>query len=130
MIPRQEIDRVGRLIRGSHATPAEAGMAPYMPPPPSAAQMYMPQQGPQQGPMVNPGNPGFSAVEKYGDPIDAPKSAFNMPADTPSCLSVAEHIASCPICSKFYNNDKTIYIIAIVVLALVCILLLKRVLDV
>ena len=29
---------------------------------------------------------------------------YNMPSDSPSCLSVAEHIANCPICSKFYNS--------------------------
>lgn len=55
---------------------------------------------------------------------------FNMPANTPSCLDVAEHIANCPICSRFYNNDKTIYIIAIIVLSVLCILLLKKVLEV
>lgn len=46
-----------------------------------------------------------------------------------SCLDVANHIKSCPLCSKFYNTDKTIYIIAIVVLSLVCLLLLKKVLN-
>ena len=55
---------------------------------------------------------------------------FNMPPGTPSCLDVAEHIANCPICSKFYNTDKTIYIIAIVILSIICILLLKKVLNV
>lgn len=55
---------------------------------------------------------------------------FNMPSGTPSCLDVAEHIANCPICSKFYNTDKTIYIIAIVILSIICILLLKKVLNV
>ena len=55
---------------------------------------------------------------------------FNMPPGTPTCLDVAEHIANCPICSKFYNTDKTIYIIAIIALAIICILLLKKVLDV
>ena len=53
-----------------------------------------------------------------------------MPDGTPSCLDVAEHIANCPICSKFYSTDKTIYIIAIVILSIICILLLKKVLDI
>lgn len=47
-----------------------------------------------------------------------------------TCLDIAEHVHCCPICSKFYNNDRSIYIIAIVVLVVICILLLKRVLDV
>ena len=55
---------------------------------------------------------------------------FNMPVGSPSCLDVAEHVSKCPICSKFYNTDKTIYIIAIITLAIICILLLKKVLDV
>jgi hypothetical protein len=54
---------------------------------------------------------------------------YKMAADSPSCITVAEHIANCPICSKFYNNDKTPYIIAIIILLLVCILLIKKVLD-
>ena len=58
------------------------------------------------------------------------KEHFNMPFGSPSCLDVAEHISKCPICSKFYNTDKTIYIIAIITLAIICILLLKKVLDV
>ena len=58
------------------------------------------------------------------------KEPFNMPFGSPSCLDVAEHISKCPICSKFYNTDKTIYIIAIITLAIICILLLKKVLDV
>lgn len=46
------------------------------------------------------------------------------------CIDVAEHINSCPICSKFYNVDKTPYILAIVILSIVCIILLKRVLSI
>lgn len=58
-----------------------------------------------------------------------PKTTI-MPPGSPSCLEVADHIANCPICSKFYNNDKTIYMIVIAVLSVICILLLKRILDV
>jgi hypothetical protein len=46
-----------------------------------------------------------------------------------NCLEVADHIANCPICSKLYNNDKTMYIIAIVILSIIVILLLKKVLE-
>jgi hypothetical protein len=47
-----------------------------------------------------------------------------------NCIDIAKHIQECPICSKFYHNDRTVYIIAIVVLSIVCLLLLKRVLNV
>jgi hypothetical protein len=47
-----------------------------------------------------------------------------------NCIDVANHIQSCPICSKFYNNDKTLYILAIIILSIVCLLLLKKVLNI
>jgi len=47
-----------------------------------------------------------------------------------NCIDIAKHVQDCPICSRFYHNDKTVYIIAIVVLSIVCLLLLKRVLNV
>lgn len=49
--------------------------------------------------------------------------------DTPSCLDIHDHIQQCPICSRFYKNDNTVYIIAIVILSIICILLLKKVLN-
>ncbi len=118
MLPPAEVGRIGRFIRNGYSTPVEAGMFPYNQAP----------VGPPRGPV-----PMGHAAENYGTPIgqDQEKSftTFNMPKDSPSCLSFAEHHANCPICSKFYNNDKTIYLIAIIVLSVVCILLLKRVLD-
>jgi hypothetical protein len=51
-------------------------------------------------------------------------------SDNLNCRDIARHIASCEICSKIYNNDKTFYIIPMFVLIIICILLLKRILDV
>lgn len=77
---------------------------------------------------------------QYGtmDPnIQAPGGEMRGPPPPPdhqipfiNCVDIAKHVQDCPICSKFYKNDNTVYIIAIVVLAIVCLLLLKRVLDV
>jgi hypothetical protein len=68
---------------------------------------------------------------QHPTPVHEVKSitTFDMPSNTPTCLDIAEHIANCPICSKFYNNDKTLYIVAIVVLSIICVILLKKVLD-
>ena len=49
--------------------------------------------------------------------------------ETPSCLDIHSHVSHCPICSKFFKNDNTVYIIAIVVLSIICILLLKKLLN-
>ena len=48
---------------------------------------------------------------------------------SPTCLEIVDHVSSCPICSRFYKNDNIVYIIAIVMLSIICILLLKRVLN-
>lgn len=74
------------------------------------------------------GGPGSSfnnpiSVEHYADPAPAPAQA------SLNCPQVFDHIHNCPICSKFYNSDRTIYIVTIVLLSLVCIILLKRVLE-
>lgn len=47
-----------------------------------------------------------------------------------SCIEIAKHIKSCPICSKFYDTDKSLYIIVIIILLMFCILLLKKILFV
>ena len=46
-----------------------------------------------------------------------------------TCVEIAKHIKECPICSKFYDTDKSIYIIVIIVLSICCIVLLKKLLE-
>lgn len=46
------------------------------------------------------------------------------------CIDIANHIGACPICSKFYRNDKSIYVIVIIVLIIICLLLMKKILNV
>lgn len=117
MIPNSEIERMARHVRNGHVLHPDSGMIPY-----KESEMM------QQRPLYHPNT---QMMNSYGTPI-APEvvETKNGLSASPTCLEVADHIANCPICSKFYNNDKTIYIIAIVLLAIVCILLLKRVLDV
>jgi hypothetical protein len=45
------------------------------------------------------------------------------------CIDIARHIKHCPICSKFYDNDRSIYIIIIIILVIICIILLKKLLE-
>jgi hypothetical protein len=100
----EETNKYTKFIRGGHAPPPESGMIPLIP------------------------RPGIGMEDVQHSEHDI--KLINMPENTPSCLDVCAHIMNCPICSKFYNNDKTAYMIAIAVLAIVCILLLKKVLDV
>jgi len=112
-LPPGQEGKYAKFIRQGHPTPNEAGMS---------ARSLRPMEI---------GAPQEVSAEAYEEPPSPAEDIkrYAMPEGTPSCLDVAEHIANCPICSKFYNDDKTIYIIAIIVLAVICVLLLKRVLD-
>ena len=46
-----------------------------------------------------------------------------------SCMTVSNHIKDCPICSKFYNCDNSMYIVCIVLLIMVCVILLKKIIE-
>ena len=74
-------------------------------------------------------NPGFQQPQQQF--FQPPKQEMNIrpSSNSPTCLEVHDHVQTCPICCRFFKNDNTMYIIAIVILAIVCILLLKRVLD-
>ena len=63
------------------------------------------------------------SYEKY-EPIEPTKHIYN---NRLTCLEIAEHIANCPICSKFYNTDKTIHNIIIVILSIICLALLYKI---
>jgi hypothetical protein len=95
-----------KYIRNSHTMMSQSGMN---------RMMDMEQQPPQPLPPSPPPQPF------------RPQPEVHM---TYNCIDIARHIQDCPICSRFYNNDKTVYIIIIIVLSLMCLLLLKKVLNV
>lgn len=47
-----------------------------------------------------------------------------------NCLDVCNHIKDCPLCSKFYHCDNTLYIIVIIALLILTIILTKKVLNI
>ena len=108
-----EIDREQQLqkhIRPSYRMNTQSGMQPNNPP-------YF-QQEFQQPPPPPP--------QHMTQQIEQPPSRYtNM-----NCLDICSHIKECPICSRFYNNDKTVYIIVIIALVIICILLLKKVINI
>lgn len=98
-------EKFRKFIRpGMGHPPPESGMGPY-------------GGGPHQQQFFAP------------PPQQLQEAPMRPPVGSPTCLEIADHVGSCPICSRFYKNDNTVYIIAIVILAIICILLLKRVLN-
>jgi hypothetical protein len=83
--------------------------------------------GPKAYSAKRPGNNSYSElVEGYNDRYN---DGHNYGHRGLNCIDVANHIKSCPICSKFYENDKSIYIIVIIILVIICIILARKVLE-
>jgi hypothetical protein len=78
----------------------------------------------QDGTAINP-YPFRNAeiMEGYEAPSSQPQVLGN-------CRDIAEHVKNCQVCGKLYNTDKTIYIIAIVLLLVICAILLRKILNV
>jgi hypothetical protein len=88
-------------------------------------------------------NGGMSEYEKvYNQPpriepqyvqephyVQEPQYVRQYTADPVSCLAVSEHAHNCPVCCRLYNTDKSLYMIIIAILVIICIILLKRVLE-
>ena len=108
LTPEQEA-KFRKAIREDHYPPVQSGMGRH------------PQPHPQP-----------SQPEHYTQPIyePVPTKPIEHFHGQPSCIEVAYHVRECPICSQFYKNDKTPYLIAIAILIIICILMLKKVLNV
>ena len=113
VLPVGEEHKFQKFIRTGHSTPMEAGMQ----------QSFEPQ-------ILESSNNNMSIPHIKQPTENFSGKTYNMPENSPSCIEFYDHATNCPICSKYYNNDKTVYIIAIIVLAVIVMLLLKRVLDV
>jgi hypothetical protein len=104
-LPSSEIDKYSKMIRNSHMTPPEAGMGSY-------TYTQVPQM--QSSYTHTP--------QEYRNEL--------FPTQTISCLDVASHVQACPVCSQLYKKDNIPYIVAIIILVILCIILIKKVLDV
>ena len=117
-----------------YSIPVE-GFDTVMPPPgstqmPSSAQN---QQLPLNGRRFSKDFKKIQKTQKKMDKQGSPwQNKWNSVQSQNECVGIANHIHSCPICSKMYknNNNQVIYIIIIVVLLIVCLILLQKVLIV
>jgi hypothetical protein len=150
MIPNDVAEKYQKVIRNSHMPSAESGMFYHQnPQEPQQQQLEVQRHIPSQ--YNNSQQSHHMNYEKYQPSYDSQIRTYSqIPQSKPylqyndqimespirenfsssvSCLDFAGHVKGCPICSKFYNTDKTAYIIAIVILSIVCLLLLRKVLN-
>ena len=123
MIPPNDVGKYTKFIRNNnYNAPNESGMqsAPIQYSEPSGP--YTPFNNfPQELQQPPPSSGGLAPnSQMFYEPYEAKNS----------CVDMAQHAANCPVCSRLYTNDKTWYILTIIILCIICILLLKKVIDV
>jgi hypothetical protein len=99
---------------------------PNMGPPHSQSGMNIYQHREQSEHQFEPRSdqPFFQPPQKFQQ-----EPTYKQVSDSPNCLQIHDHVQNCPICSKFFKHNNVVYIITITVLSIICILLLKRVLN-
>lgn len=83
--------------------------------------------GPKAYPQKKIGNNSYNSLENFSHSHNS-RHNFHT-GDNLNCIDVSNHIKHCPICSKFYENDKSMYVVAIIILIIVCIILIRKVLE-
>ena len=71
--------------------------------------------------LTNINNPQKKPDFRY-DPDPSKYVALN-------CIDVANHMFYCPICSSYYKCHTNIYLIIIFTLIVICVLLLRKIID-
>ena len=103
---------------------------------PYQQQPYQQQPYQQQPYIKTPYNKPFNhygyenQVYQNNDYYEPYESTTTPTPKQSNCVDVADHVKNCNVCSRLYNMDRTMYFIIIGILAIICILLLKKVIDV
>jgi hypothetical protein len=117
-----------KFIRGNNRMiPNGAGMGRDGTPGPYGPPHGAPQRVMQPPPQEMIEQPVMEVREMRYSPMQGLERPDPMSLN---CVDIAMHIQQCPICSKFYNGDKSLYVIVIVILSIICLLLMKRVLNI
>jgi hypothetical protein len=133
MIPSDNANQINKFIRNGYQPPQESGMNTRQ-----QQQQQQNQHKQQQQPQQMQLYEQPTQLQVYESQPQEIQFYETYPQDKHkhkhiehlSCISVAEHANNCIVCSRLYNNDRTGYVIVIILLAIICILLLKRVLNV
>lgn len=129
ILPDEQDARTRKYIRNNHAVPIESGMQSrhtashrnsmdaY-----GLQEQYFANQRQQRSPLLK--ETSYVSEPDYDDYHRHQDMGHRL-----YCGDVVEHVRSCPICSRYFSNDKTIYIILIIALSVACVLLIKKLLD-
>lgn len=136
MIPSSESGKIKKFIRNTdHNIPIESGMNTKQHQEHQQMledehelvkqqQMYEEHQRQMQEEEFLKERPVYEEKRKYKK-----KQRFYDGDCDLNCISVADHAANCIVCSKLYTNDKTLYLSIIGVLIIICIILMKKIME-
>jgi len=142
MIPPDNANQINKFIRNNvYEPPVESGMAQ---PQRSQPQRSQPQRQNQEQPppeqrqitqFIIPHQPQpqpqFMDDSIYEPNFNQPPMRYNPHHNYDiNCINVADHATNCTVCSRLYQHNTSGYIVVIILLSIICILLLKRVLNV
>ena len=113
-----EVNMTRKFLRENHNPLPQSGMSSsdYM-------QMQQQQQQQQNNQRLR------EEVQNYQQPSYVQEQPRYRSDSEPSCLDINGHIENCPLCKKFYKQDKTIYLIIIAILSVLCVLMVKKILN-
>lgn len=100
----------------------------YNPPEESGMMMHTVQPNIDFKPQISYRQPQQQMLEE-SDFMPQPQQ-YRSSSTELCCISVAEHTKNCIVCSRLYNNDTTGHVVVIILLAILSIILMKRVLNV
>lgn len=121
IIPSNMNDKVSGKLRNNYLPPEASGMGGQM----SAIRSNPNFRGPEVSFESNIIDPQPRDYFNYMSGSGSGSGSFNHN----NCVDVSEHTLNCIVCSKLYNNNNTLYILVIIFLAIVNLLLLKRILE-
>jgi hypothetical protein len=132
MIPSDTSSKVQKFIRNTntHNAPYESGMNMNQSQPPPQQFVSQQQPPPQFMNEIIDDPRNYQQMQFEPEQYERKQQRRYNDFNEPTCIQVADHTMNCVVCSKLYQCNNTGYIVVIILLAIISVLLLKRVLNV
>ena len=89
---------------------------------PSVYEGYPPESPPMETPRIRRSTPLV-----YATAPPTPQPSPQPPTPVMNCITICQHVQTCPVCSQLYRPYTGIYLAVIVILVIVILFLLKKI---
>lgn len=129
IIPSEFSNKYQKVIRGNHVPPRESGME-------ARTRVNYIENNYRVNKNVNKNINNINLEQPYDEDDNNYDNNYDDNRMQPNnyryinCIEIANHIKNCPICSKLYGStDKIFYIVVIIFLLIICLILLKNIIN-